>query len=498
MKTQIITIESHDDLISLRDRLSWAKTPRILLIWPRYEKISLRPLDLKVLQRHAESLGAQLGLVTRQRRVRREALALGIPVFDSAAAAQRDPWPARRPRRFHPPRRPPRRDLRQHLQQARWQEGRWRSLPLVRLIAFGVGVLAVLTVAALFVPRAALVVYPEEQEQSVVLPILAGESLESSLLNGSVPSRARTIIVSGTQTLPVSGQITIPQTQARGVVRFRNLTQNEVFLPAGTVVTTLGQPLVRFATLHEATLPAGLGQIVEVPIQALLPGASGNLEAGAIQAVEGPLGLSAAVSNLEPTAGGMERQAKGPTQADRQKLREMLTRRLLQQAENELRLNLGEGDLFLPDTLRVSQVLEETFAPAADQPAAVLSLTLRLECAAQVILAQDLQPLLTASLDAARPAGFLARPDTLSFRPLGDPATDAQGLTRWRIEAKRLLVRQPDLTPVLNRLRGRPLRVVQMQLAAAFPFRRPPEIRLTPSWWPWLPLIPFRLEVQVQ
>ena len=71
MKTQIITLESHDDLISVRDRLSWAKTPRILLVWPKYEKVTLRQVDLKVLQRHASSLGAQLGLVTRARRDRR-------------------------------------------------------------------------------------------------------------------------------------------------------------------------------------------------------------------------------------------------------------------------------------------------------------------------------------------------------------------------------------------------------------------------------------------
>ena len=58
MKTQIITLESHDDLISVRDRLSWAKTPRILLVWPKYEKVTLRQVDLKILQRHAASLGA--------------------------------------------------------------------------------------------------------------------------------------------------------------------------------------------------------------------------------------------------------------------------------------------------------------------------------------------------------------------------------------------------------------------------------------------------------
>ncbi|MCE7861856.1 MAG: hypothetical protein DYG86_18975, partial [Chloroflexi bacterium CFX2] len=93
MKTKIITLESHDDLISVRDKLSWAKTPRILLVWPRYEKVTLRLLDLKVLQRHADSLGAQLGLVTKRVNVQRDAESLGIPVFDSTTAAQSNAWP---------------------------------------------------------------------------------------------------------------------------------------------------------------------------------------------------------------------------------------------------------------------------------------------------------------------------------------------------------------------------------------------------------------------
>src|SRR5512143_2929590 len=101
MKTQIITLESHDDLISVRDRMSWAKTPRILLVWPKYEK---------VLQRHALSLGAQLGLVTRAHRVRQDAEALKIPVFESTGQAQRVAWP--KPRRRKWPHRPPRKDLR--------------------------------------------------------------------------------------------------------------------------------------------------------------------------------------------------------------------------------------------------------------------------------------------------------------------------------------------------------------------------------------------------
>src|SRR5512146_2372941 len=96
MKTQIIALEAHDDFISVRDRMSWAKSPRILLVWPKYEKITLRAADLRILQQHAATLGAEMGVVTRRGDVRRDAERFGIPVFGSAAAAQRQAWGPRK------------------------------------------------------------------------------------------------------------------------------------------------------------------------------------------------------------------------------------------------------------------------------------------------------------------------------------------------------------------------------------------------------------------
>jgi hypothetical protein len=98
MKTQIITLESHDDLISVRDRMSWAKSPRILLVWPKFERVTLRPVDLRVLQSHALTLGAELGLVTRIPNVKRNAQGFHIPVFATAAEAQRAAWPPKPPK----------------------------------------------------------------------------------------------------------------------------------------------------------------------------------------------------------------------------------------------------------------------------------------------------------------------------------------------------------------------------------------------------------------
>ena len=110
MKTQVIQLDVHDDLISIRDRMAWAKTPRILLIWPKRGSVGVRPLDLTLLRRHAESLGADLGLVTRRADIRAAARELNISVFSRASDAQKKQWQERLS--AHPSRRFPRMDLR--------------------------------------------------------------------------------------------------------------------------------------------------------------------------------------------------------------------------------------------------------------------------------------------------------------------------------------------------------------------------------------------------
>ena len=90
MKTQVIQLDSHDDVTSVRDRMSWAKTERILLVFPRRSRILTRTLDLRLLQRHAATLGAQLAIVARSEELRRVAKASNIPAFTKVG-----PCPAR-------------------------------------------------------------------------------------------------------------------------------------------------------------------------------------------------------------------------------------------------------------------------------------------------------------------------------------------------------------------------------------------------------------------
>lgn len=495
MKTQIIALESHDDLISVRDRLSWAKTPRILLIWPKGEPVDLRPLDLRVLQRHADSLGAQLAIVTRGDAIRRQAEALGLPVFDSSATAQREAWPAH-PARVRRLPRPPRRDLRQRRGAAMPSEAPWRSNLLTRILAFALGVLAVLALVGVFVPRATVTLYPVSRTQSLTLPVSASLEAGSGLVAGTVPAFEEKVILTGEWSMGVSGHtVTLPQSAARGVVRFRNLSQTEVEIPAGTVVFPPGTPEIRFKTLNLTHLTAGVDEIAEVPVEAEQAGRAGNLEAGTLQAIEGPVGLLAAVDNPEPIRGGGDRTVSGPNENDREQALELLTAHLMLEAETAILDRLQNDVMLFEDSGRASQVLEVVYDPAPGQAGSQLTVKAHIEFSFRAVSTADLTGLAEASLNSEMPQDFQPVVDSLTLAQDTDPQTDEEGVTRWQMNVERRIIRSHDPARIASLLRGQSPGQADVLLARGFEWEQPPEITVTPSWWPWLPLIPFRTTV---
>jgi hypothetical protein len=496
LKTQIITLESHDDLISVRDKLSWAKTPRILLVWPKYEKVTLRMLDLKVLQRHADSLGAQLGLVTRRAKVRRDAESLGIPVFASTTKAQRETWPDSAPRVRRIPK-APRRDLRSIHDSVYEQEAPWRTSLPGRVLAFTVGVISVLVMVGLFVPRATLTLYPEARTQSVVIPVSASEATESVSVTGLVPAQAISVTVSAEQSLAIVSEISVPTSKAKGVARFTNLSQGEVNIVAGTIVSTATDTPVKFVTLHDTLLDPGIDKFVDVPIEAQEAGVQGNVAADKITLVEGPLGLSISVTNPNPLSGGANSQLIGATDEDRTKLSEVVMDNLRQDAESKVRAQVAPTDLLLPDTFEVAKIVEENFKPAAGQPGKTLVLSMQIEFSARYVLDDDLRQLSLSTLNASVENGFkaVALP---AYKVITDPSTDNSGVSHFELEVTRTLLRQMDEMKVFSIVRGRKAQLIKDELTSSLSLRQEPEIVVTPSWWPWLPLIPFNISVKIK
>jgi len=493
LKTKIITLESHDDLISVRDKLSWAKTPRILLVWPKYEKVTLRLLDLKVLQRHADSLGAQLGLVTRRANVRRDAESLGIPVFKSTVSAQKDLWPASAPRTQRTPP-PPRRDLRAMRDEVYEKEPAWRTSLLGRVVTFTAGVTAILVLAGLFVPRAAVIVHPETRMESIVIPVSASPSFEAVSITGNVTARTISVTVDVEQSKAVSGVVSLPKTKARGVAQFMNLTADEVTIPAGTIVSAA--PSIRFVTLNDARLPAGVDEIVAVRIEALAGGSDGNVGVGAVQFVEGSLGLSMTVSNPEPLAGGIDVKGIGANEADRERLRESVLQEVQHTAEEQIRSQIGTNDLLLTETLEITEVLMEEFSPPVGEAGSSLNLRMQIVVSALYIFSTDLEQLASSTMNAAIPQGFVPQGE-LTFELLSMPVTDTSGTTYFDLNVTQTIRRNIDILEILSSIRGKKLEQAQSELQSRFILREEPQITITPSWWNYLPLIPFNISVEV-
>jgi hypothetical protein len=496
LKTQIITLESHDDLVSVRDKLSWARTPRILLVWPKYEKVTLRLLDLKVLQRHADALGSQLGLVTRRSNVRRDAESLDIPVFDSTAAAQKDLWPALEPRSVRVPR-PPRRDLRKVRDAVYEREPAWRTSLPGRILAFTAGVLGVLAIAGIFLPRATITLYLESQTQSALIPVSASPSIKTVSITGSVPAQALSVIVSGESSLAVTNEVSVPRTKAKGAVRFTNISDGEVAIPAGTVLSTQDETPIRYVTLQETLLESGTDEFVDVPIEALQPGSSGNMPVNSIVVVEGPINVKVAVTNPGLIAGGTDEKILGASQDERAELREVALDNLRRDAETKLRAQITPSDIFLPDTFEVVRVMGETYDPPIGEAGKTLILNIQAEFSALYVSADDLGQLSSSTLDVSVPVGYDPS-GAVIFDALTEPSTDHAGVTHFELEASRMLLRDTETSQVFSLVRGYIPASIKDDLMQSLSLRQEPDILLTPSWWPWMPLIPFNISVETK
>lgn len=497
MKTQILTLDAHDDVISVRDKMAWGQTGRILLVWPEHSQILTRRLDLVLLQRHSASIGSQLALVTQHPQVIAHAAQLGLPVFRAPLEAQTVRWRASRKRKARPQRRAPRPDLAALRQQAKPPSPAWLAHPAARLAPFALSVLALLILVGLLLPGAQISLTPQTSSQQVILSVAASADISSVNLAGLLPARPVSVIVEAQDSQDCTGTIMIPVQAASGNVRFTNLTTEAVSIPPGTVVSTLGANPIRFATTSAVTIPGSPGMTITAPVRALQPGDAGNLPANSLTAIEGSLGLSLSVTNLSATSGGSNSPAPAPTLLDRDALSQRIQATLRQAALEDLLASLAEGDYLIAPTLAIVQVLDESVSPLAGQASEQIEIALQIEFSALIVSGTDLQALVTPILDANLPNGFAPLPGSLAILSTTSPNLDEQGIARWDIQASRTILADIPTAQVVNLALGQPVALAAQNMAAELPLDTPPQISVSPSWWPRLPFLPLRIQVTI-
>ena len=500
MKTQIIQLEPHDDTISVKDKMGWSQTGRVVLVWPARGRLLDRRLDLVLLLRHSQSLGVQIALVNTDPEVRFQANLLGISVYKSVRKAQKSRW-----------RRPLRNKIPTTLGEKEGQDRiskvheiltdplhRKRETPVlsppIRIGLFTLGVLAVLSIAAVLIPSADITLAPETRRQEITLKVQANDSVEKINLTGIFPIRMINTIVEGRGSIQTTGTVSIPTGFATGVAQFKNLTDQAVIIPAGTVVST-PDSAQRFTTQRDARVPAGPGKVIKIPIKALSPGSAANLPPGRINAIEGELGVFLTVENLESTRGGSLAQSPAPATIDRMQLKEQLISTLTQNALQEIQSSLDPEDILLNETPTLMNVLTESYYPPDLQPASQLELILRLEYEAPYVSAADREAFAQAILDANLPTGFTPIPGTMTVEDLSSPQFTDGSTARWRMQLRRDIQSEPSINQAISLALGLSPKNAAQRLEENLSLSSPPLIETHPSWWPVMPFIPLRITI---
>lgn len=505
MKEQIIQLEPYDDVVSVRDKLGWIRAPRVLLVFPeKNEPILQERLDLVLIQREATRRRAQLALITHDPIVTENARELGIATFRTVESSHRRYWQTKRAE-LSVPREDRVTELDVDLVEAgtRLKPEEERFSPQARrtfaLIIFGLTVIMLLSGCYVILPGATVRLSPAANQVSVTTTITADP--EATFVDpeaGIVLARVVGVEVEGSLSVDATGTTLQPSQKARGIALFTNLIPDQVSIPAGTVVkTSAGEP-VEFVTLVAATLPGEVGETVEVPVEALAAGFTGNLPSNRINEIEGPLSVRLAVTNPEPTSGGDAQDARAISQDDLDRVRERLLQQLQQRAYAEMQTDLLEESEFIPlETLDVVLVHSETYTGYVGEVRNDVGLAMRVTVQGIVVDERHARQVVYARLAEKIGDGYQLGTGTLVYR-LGDVVDiDQNRRVTFVMQGAGDVSAAIDAARVRELTRGMAVRRAADELRRELPLELEPEIESWPRFWPLMPVLPLRINVEV-
>ena len=502
---QTIYLDPEDDLVSIRDRLSWAREKRVLLVLPDGKGDLLHEwLDLKILRRHADDLRLEVGLVTLDRDVRPQAQALGFPLFHSARAGQEahDRAWRRGQRRKYEWSRPhgldqdDRREIARRMAPAiKWT--RW-VLRYVGIFLFFLTVAVVYVAAAWTIPGATLTLKPETLPLSVTREIVADPQLDSiNPIGASVPARILAVVAQWQAEVETTSCCDVWHALARGLGRSAARRSQEVSIPAGTRVSTSAGERVIYQTLTEVTVPGVIGATAEVDVIALEPGLQGNVEANQINRIEGLMSLQLAVRNLEPIEGGGVRTVRAVTQSDLDRLRAQVIQQLQTLALAEMEVQLAEAEFLARDSLHIVNTFDETFTQFVGEQADRVALEIRAELQATAVDETQATGLVYETLVTSVDPAFELVPDSLNFYSGEVLGVDSQGRVSFVMIGEGLTAARLDVGPALSAIAGQETETGLAYLYANLSLREYPTVRILPNWFGRLPYLPTRMQVEI-
>lgn len=510
---QTIHLEAYDDVTSIRDRLQFVTMRRALLVFPKDGKILRKKLDLILIQREAARRQIQLALLCTDPMVAEHANSLNISCFFSLRQARSRRWKRGQTKVFVDRASRPATSLQSPFElmprvsrrKLALSKGQRRRRALGQVLIGLVLLVAMLGGFFAIIPSATVTLTPATDAINEPIIIAADPALtEIDPLAEAMPAQVIQVLIPGsTVTIEASGRRDATDALAIGQVTFTNQSSGPVFIPAGTVVSTDTTPPARFSIDIDAPLPAEAGATTDVPITALADssGSAGNVPAGAITRVEGQLETTVSASNRAATFGGGVREDAVVTQADHDRLLTLGRQAVQQAARNELLLQLPSEDKFLvPDSIRVFEERREwmTYSAQVNDPAQSVSLDMRAMVEAVVVDQLQARQLAFILLSRRLPEGRELDAASLTYRREGI-GLDEQGRYVFQMFVEGNTPFAIDTDAVAERVSGMSIGDARRTLENELLLdpRHPPEIRVSPIDLGIMPILPVRINVEI-
>jgi hypothetical protein len=493
-----VEVQAHDDLFSLRHRLSWLSPGRVILVLPWKFDFLRQALDFDLLRREAQRRQMEIAIVSPDPERRELARGCGFPAFASVEVAERtEVWSVTVPDPVEPPKTPwweEPVDIRPKPVRSMPTWVHWLQLG-VRVLAFVAAVMVLAGTAYAVVPSADVTLIPAGQEFSTIVEVAIDPEIEAiDPVQRVIPARRVGLEVAGYLEVETTGVMDVPIGRAQGQVLFTNLLLQDYTVPAGTVVRTssTSYPL-RFRTTADVVVPAA-GQAT-VPIEALDEGV-GNVGAFQINVLEGVAASAVRVINPQPTTGAEPQETRVVVQADYDRAREQLIRQLLDQAYAEMGQLLDPTEFLLRQSLRIEAVPKEAFTHFIAERTETVGLDMRLLVSGKAVDVDNAEAVAYDALSDRLPEGYQL---VDAWFDLGEVAEEEIGPGQFTffVTAHGYAAAALDAGKAVALVRGRPIPEAQERLAEEFPLAQDARVRTWPESFNRLPLLPLRISVEV-
>ncbi|MEL6148158.1 MAG: hypothetical protein AAFR56_00930 [Chloroflexota bacterium] len=506
----LMQLEPDEDATSVRDRLSFVRGKRVLLVWPEDGTVLRRKLDLVLIQREAMRRAVRLALVTHDPQVAKNAAELNISTFETIGESETKRWKRARSKVFtgrdqKPDSEPEPEELQDVASRVKPPaEVNPLRQTLVRLgVAFAL-VALVVGVAYVVFPTATVTITPASDPIETTVVITASPDVtDINIEQALVPLTVLRVEAVQNGTVETTGIQSLSDSRAGGTVVFLNRTGAGVEIPEGTVVSTSAGEPIQFRTVETVTVNAGAGQQIEVAIEALqdFAGAIGNVNEGLINTVVGPLAGSIEVRNVQPTSGGSSQTAMAVGESDITRLESMIRQQIQSQAFTEMQPLLSESQFIILDTLRIVEERDDwkTYSANVGEVADTVTLEMRAVVEAAAVDETHGRQVAFASLSRGIPRGRVIAPDSIEYQR-GTDVQPAENGIAFDLTVNATVTEPVEQDEIRRQIAAMPISEALGYIISEINMQQGtvPQISISPAWMRQMPVLPFRIQIQLE